>query len=285
VICATFFLLRALPGGPFDKEKKLPPEVKQNIEKKYHLDKPAYMQFAIYVSGILKGDLGPSYKYLQRDVSDIIKDTLPVSLKIGILAYILCIFFGIAIGGIFGFARRGEATFEVAASFGLAMPSFVLASLLVLVFSYKMKILPPALFEGWSHYILPVISLSIAPAFYLAKVTKTSVANTITENFVTFSRSKGVTGARLYLQILKASLSAVLGISGPLFAFLVTGSFIIETIFAIPGMGRYFVMAVTDRDYPTVMGITIVFTLILVVANIIADAVHILVDPRAREKQ
>lgn len=282
VTCATFLLLRTLPGGPFDKEKVLPEEIKKNVEMRYHLDKPLHVQFVKYMGGILRGELGPSYKFLHRTTSDIIKDTLPVSIKLGVLAYLICIALGIFAGGFFGFASRGEKAFDGATSVGLSIPSFVIASVLILIFSEKLKILSPALLESPSHYILPALSLSIAPSCYLARVVKTSVRETLSELFVMFSKSKGVSGLKLYAQVLRSSLSAALGVLGPLFAFLITGSFIVETIFAIPGMGKYFVLAVIDRDYPVVTGITIVFTSILVVANMVTDLVHLVLDPRTR---
>ena len=283
VITATFFLLRIVPGGPFDKEKKLPEEIKRNIERKFHLDKPLYEQFMIYLSGVLRGDLGPSYKFVHRTANDIIKDTFPVSFKLGAISFLVSIFFGIAIG-VFSAFRFGR-TFESLFSFGISIPSFVFASFLILVFSVWLKILPPALWEGWKHYILPVATLSFGPALYIAKLTRTSTLMTLQEDFVKFAKAKGIGRFRFLLHVVSSSLSSVFSVGGMLFAFLITGSFIVETVFAIPGMGRYFVLSVVDRDYPVVMALTLVFTTILVSMNILSEIAYAFFDPRAREKR
>ena len=282
VMTATFFLLRVMPGGPFDKEKKLPPEIIKNIEEKFHLDKPMHKQFLLYISGILRGNLGPSYKFLQRTTNDIIKDTFPVSFKLGLLSFAVSVLLGFILGTIA--AVKDSKIFETFASLFLSIPSFVLASVLVFLLSVTLKLFPPALWEGTKYIVMPVITLSLSPIFYIAKITKTSVSVTLKEQFVIFAKAKGVYGLRLYFQLLKASLSGILGVLGIIFAFFITGSFIVETVFAIPGMGRYFVFAVTDRDYPVITGLTLVFTVILVLANIIADILQAVVDPRVRTK-
>ncbi len=282
VITATFFMLRLLPGGPFDREKKLPEEIKINIEKKFHLDKPLYQQYLIYLSGVISGDFGPSYKFLHRTANDIISDTFPVSFRLGITSFLLSLFLGIFAGTIFAF--RGGKVFEGFASFGISVPSFVIATLLILIFSLTLKFLPPALLEGPHHYILPIITMSFGTTIYVAKLVRASVISTLQEDFTMFAKAKGVGGIRFLMHVISASLSSVFSVGGMLFAFLVTGSFIVETIFAIPGMGRYFVLSVVDRDYPVVMALTILFTTILVAMNIISELLYIVFDPRAREK-
>lgn len=282
VITATFFMLRLLPGGPFDKEKKLPEEIKLNIEKKYHLDKPLIQQYILYLSGILRGDFGPSYKFLNRTATDIIGDVFPVSLRLGVISFVLSIFLGVIIGFVAGLRR--SRIFESIFSLGISLPSFVFASVLIIVFSLHFNFLPPALLEGWNYYVLPIVCLSFGPTIYIAKLTKTSVERTLKEQFVMFAKSKGVYGFRFFKHIVSASLSSVFSVAGMIFTFLITGSFIIETIFAIPGMGRYFVLSVIDRDYPVVMALTIVFTVVLVVMNIISEILYAIFDPRARER-
>lgn len=281
-ITSTFFLLRLLPGGPFDREKKLPEEIKKNIEAKFHLDKPVHMQYILYMSGVLKGDFGPSYKFLHRTANDILKDTFPVSFKLGFISFIVALFTGIFTGTLF--ALRGGKFFEAFASVGISMPSFVIATVLILIFSLWLGIFPPALLESWKHMILPVITLSFGPAVYIAKLTRTSVLTTLEEDFVKFAKAKGVAGLRFLTHVVSASLSSVFSVGGMMFAFMITGSFIVETIFAIPGMGRYFVLSVVDRDYPVIMALTIVFTVILVSMNILSEILYVLFDPRAREK-
>lgn len=280
VITSTFFMLRLLPGGPFDKEKKLPEEIKLNIEKKYHLDKPLVRQYLLYLSSIIKGDFGPSYKFLQRTATDIIKDVFPVSLKIGVISFVVSLFLGILIG----FSSAGSKVFESFFSLVISLPSFVFASVLIIILSLKFGIFPPALIEGWEHYILPVSTLSLGPMIYIAKLTKTSVEKTLKEQFIVFAKSKGVYGYNFFRHVVYPSLSSVFSISGMIFTFLITGSFIVETIFAIPGMGRYFVLSVIDRDYPVVMALTVVFTVVLVIMNVFSEIIYSLFDPRARER-
>lgn len=280
VITSTFFMLRLLPGGPFDKEKKLPEEIKLNIEKKYHLDKPLFQQYLLYLSGIIRGDFGPSYKFLHRTATDIIKDVFPVSLRIGFISFIVSLFLGILIG----FSSAGSKIFESFFSLVISLPSFVFASVMIIILSLKLGIFPPALIEGWKHYILPVLTLSLGPMIYIAKLTKTSVEKTLKEQFIVFAKSKGVYGYNFFKHVLYPSLSSVFSISGMIFTFLITGSFIVETIFAIPGMGRYFVLSVIDRDYPVVMALTVVFTVVLVIMNVFSEIIYSLFDPRARER-
>lgn len=280
VITSTFFMLRLLPGGPFDKEKKLPEEIKLNIEKKYHLDKPLFQQYLLYLSGIIRGDFGPSYKFLHRTATDIIKDVFPVSLRIGFISFIVSLFLGILIG----FSSTGSKIFESFFSLVISLPSFVFASVMIIILSLKLGIFPPALIEGWKHYILPVLTLSLGPMIYIAKLTKTSVEKTLKEQFIVFAKSKGVYGYNFFKHVLYPSLSSVFSISGMIFTFLITGSFIVETIFAIPGMGRYFVLSVIDRDYPVVMALTVVFTVVLVIMNVFSEIIYSLFDPRARER-
>lgn len=282
VVTATFFMLRLLPGGPFDKEKKLPDEIKRNIERKYHLDKPLVQQYLLYLSGVIRGDFGPSYKFLHRTATDIIKDVFPVSLRIGIISFAISVFLGVSIGFLGGLTR--SRVFEAIFSLGISLPSFVFASVLIILFSLQLKILPPALLEGWEYYILPVATLSFGPTIYISKLTKTSVERTLQEQFVSFTRARGVHGFRFFLHIVSASLSPVFSVTGMIFTFLITGSFVVETIFAVPGMGRYFVLSVIDRDYPVVMALTIVFTVILVTMNILSEILYGLFDPRARER-
>ncbi len=280
VIVATFFLLRVVPGGPFDREKKLPEEIKLNIERKFHLDKPLHKQFILYISNLLKGDFGPSYKFLHRTANDIIKDTLPVSFMIGLISFVVSMILGIVLGLIF--SLRFGKFFESFVAVGISVPSFVLATFLILIFSISLKILPPALMEGAKHYILPILTLSFGPTIYIAKLTRSSVLSTLEEDFIRFAKVKGVGGIRFLFHLISASLSSVFSVGGMLFTFMITGSFIVETVFAIPGMGKYFVLSVIDRDYPVVMALTVVFTMLLVFMNILSEILYAIFDPRAR---
>jgi oligopeptide transport system permease protein len=287
VATLTFAVLRLVPGGPFDREKKLPPEIQANVEARYQLDKPLAQQYVWYIGGLLKGDLGPSYKYLGRNISDIIAETFPVSLALGLLAMLICLCIGIP-AGVFAAARRGTWADTVGmtlSSVGISMPGFVLAAMLILVFSHWLKLLPPALWDGWRHAVLPALTLGIAPAAYIARLTRSSVLEVLHRDYLRTARAKGLPeGTVIIKHALKNSLGPVITIVGPLTAMLVTGSFVVEYIFSVPGMGRYFVTAVTNRDYPLIMGVTLVYAVLIVSANLAVDICYGFMDPRMRER-
>ena len=281
----TFLLLRVLPGGPFDQEKALPEQVKANIEKKYHLDKPLHIQYGKYMSGLFQGDLGESYKYIGRDISEILGETLPVSVQLGVYSLILAFLIGIP-AGLIAAARHNtwvDSLAMVTAISGVALPSFLVAPILILIFCFYMHWLPPALWDGPSHYILPVLVLGTRPAAVIARLTRASVLEVIRTDFIRTARAKGLNEKTvLFKHVLKNSLIPVLTFSGPLTAGVITGSFIIEQIFAIPGMGKHLVSSVTNRDYPLILGTTLVFSVVLVVANLIVDLLYGYFDPRIK---
>ena len=240
VATLTFAIMHIVPGGPFDKEKKLPPEIKANVEAKYHLDKPVHKQYILYLYGLIKGDLGPSYKYLGRDVRDIIKDTFPVSIQLGFLSLLISIIIGIGTGIISGI--KSDTWWDrmtiLFATTGISLPNFILGAILILLFSHFYKILPPALWEGWRYMILPSITLGFAPASYIARLTRSSVIDVMDKDYIRTARAKGLRGRNIVLKhVLKNSIMPVITILGPIIAALVTGSFIVEYIFSIPGMG------------------------------------------------
>ena len=285
VATLTFAIMHIVPGGPFDKEKKLPPEIKANVEAKYHLDKPVHKQYILYLYGLIKGDLGPSYKYLGRDVRDIIKDTFPVSIQLGFLSLLISIIIGIGTGIISGI--KSDTIWDrltiLFATTGISLPNFILGIILILLFSHFYKIFPPALWEGWRYMILPSITLGFAPAAYIARLTRSSVIDVMDKDYIRTARAKGLRGRNIVLKhVLKNSIMPVITILGPITAALVTGSFIVEYIFSIPGMGRFFVTAVTNRDYPLIMGVTLIYTVIIVLANVIVDILYTLLDPRVK---
>ncbi len=285
VATITFFLLRLLPGGPFDSEKKVPPEIRKNIEEKYKLDEPLWKQYFIYISDLARGDFGPSYKYIDRSVRDIIKETLPVSLKLGTLSLLTAIVFGTGIGIVSAAKPRG--VFDILAlSFATALvsvPSFVVGAALIYAFSVELNWFPAALWGDPEHMVLPALTLAAGPTAYLARLTRASMLEISEATFVRTARAKGLTGFKVLLRhIFRNALIPVVTVLGPITAFLVTGSFVVEHIFSIPGMGRFFVFAVSNRDYPLVMGITIVYTMILVFANLLVDICYVLLDPRIK---
>lgn len=285
VATLTFLLLRAVPGGPFDSEKQLPPEIIANIEAKYHLDQPVWRQYLLYLGGLVRGDLGPSFKYVGRDVVDILAETFPVSLALGAVALLVAVVLGLTFGILAGerpgtWVDRGGMMLATA---GVAVPNFVLGAVLVLVVSHRLQLLPPALWEGPRYLILPALTLGLGPAAYIARLTRSSLLDVARHDFIRTAHAKGLSPrAVLFRHQLPNALMPVVTILGPLTAALVTGSFVVEYLFAIPGMGRFFITAVTNRDYPLIMGVTLLYAAVLVAANVVVDLAYAWLDPRVR---
>jgi oligopeptide transport system permease protein len=285
VATLTFILLRLAPGGPFDRERKLPPEVLANIEAKYHLDEPLYSQYFRYLKAILRGDLGPSYKYLDRGVNDIIADTLPTSALLGLLAIAFVLLVSFPAGLIAAYFRDSwmDRWSMLAATLGISIPHFVLGALLIWLFALQLGWLQAGRWDTVGSVILPTVTLGAAPAAYIAALLRAALIETLGEDFVRTARAKGLQErAVLFKHALRHSLVPVLTVLGPLAAALLTGSFVVEYVFAIPGMGRFFITAVTDRDYPLIMGVTLVYAALLVGANFLVDLLYSYVDPRIR---
>ena len=256
-----------------------------NIEEKYKLNEPLGKQYIIYLKDLIQWDFGPSYKYIDRSVNEIIKETLPVSLQLGTVSLLISIAFGTLIGtisatkpgGVFDYASVSLATAFV------SIPSFVVGAAMIYVFSVKLGWFPAALWGRAEHIVLPALTLAAGPSAYLARLTRASMLEVSESLFVRTAKAKGLGQIRIVVKhILRNALIPVVTVLGPIMAFLVTGSFVIEHIFAIPGMGRFFVFAVSNRDYPLVMGITIVYTIILVAANLIVDICYVFLDPRIK---
>ena len=287
VASLTFLLMHVVPGGPFDTEKKFPPEILANIRAKYHLDQPLWRQYLLYLKDLGRLRFGPSFKYRNRQVEDILGQTFPVSIYLGFWALLMAVGLGLCAGVVsaLNHNRVFDRASMLLATLGISLPSFVLATLLIYFVAHRLKILPPALLEDWRHYLLPAASLAAGPAAYLARLSRSSFLETLSRPFVDAARARGIYGARLVLRhLLKNSLSPVVTVLGPLVAMLITGSFVIEKIFSIPGMGRYFITAVTNRDYPLIMAVTIVYAALIVVMNLLVDIAYAFLDPRVRLK-
>ncbi len=285
VATLTFILLRIAPGGPFDRERKLPPEVLANIEAKYHLDEPLSKQYLRYLTGILHLDLGPSYKYLDRGVKEIISDTLPTSVLLGLLALVFALMVSFPTGLIAAYFRNSwiDRFALLTATLGISVPHFILGALLIWLFALQLGWLQAGRWDNTASMILPTITLGAAPAAYIAALLRSTLIEALGEDFIRTARAKGLReGAVLFKHALRNSLVPVLTVMGPLTAALLTGSFVVEYVFAIPGMGRFFITAVTDRDYPLIMGVTLVYTVLLVGANFLVDLFYAYVDPRIR---
>lgn len=286
VISLTFVLLRLMPGGPFDQDRKIPPAILANMQARYHLNEPLWKQYAIYVGGVMRGDLGPSYKYKSRTVSDIVGEATATSAKLGFMALLVGGLLGLTLGAMAGLSRNrwvdGLLTLLGVAS--ISTPLFIFGGVLVLVFALTLNWLPAATLETPMHYILPVLSLSLLPFSYAFLLTRTTVQETRSKQYVLIKRSEGLSEGTIAVRhILRNSLMPLVSILGPIAAAIITGSFAVEYIFAIPGLGRHFVTAVTNRDYTLVMGITIVYGVALILFNTFTDILYGMLDPRMRE--
>ncbi|WP_373532203.1 ABC transporter permease [Vampirovibrio sp.] len=287
VISLTFLLLRLMPGGPFDQDRKLPPAIQANIEAQYHLNEPLWKQYGIYINGILHGDLGPSFKYKSRSVSDIVSEATLTSAKLGFLALAIGVLLGTLLGTVAGLSRNrmvdGLLTLTGVAS--ISTPLFIFGGFLVLLFSLNLNWLPAATLETPKHYILPVLTLSLMPFSYAFLLVRTTVREVRSQQYVLIKRSEGLSeGVIAVRHILRNSLIPLVSILGPIAAAIITGSFAVEYIFAIPGLGKHFVTAVSNRDYTLVVGITIIYGLTLIVFNTVTDIVYGFLDPRLREE-
>jgi len=283
VVTLTFFLIRFLPGGPFDAEKDLPPKIMENLEKKYKFNEPLWKQYLIYVNNLVHGDFGPSYKYIDRSANEIIADTFPVSLQLGITALFISLFFGISLGIVSSLSPRSFSDFLTAViSISLvSVPNFVVGAILIYFFSVKLGWFPAALWGRPEHYILPSLTLAAGSTAYISRLVRSSMIEASRELYIRTAMAKGLSRVKIiYKHILRNALIPVVTVLGPIFAYLITGSFVVEHIFAIPGMGRFFVFAVSNRDYSVVLAITIVYTIILVLANLIVDILYTRLDPR-----
>ncbi len=281
----TFLLLRTIPGGPFDEEKALPPEIKANIEAKYGLNDPLWKQYTNYLGGLLKGDLGSSYKYIGRPITEIIGDALPTSIQLGVYSLLVAYLLGLPLG-LIAASRHGtwlDSTAMIFAISGVSLPSFLVAPIFVIIFSFQLGWLEPALWLGPAYYVLPMFVLGIRPAAVIARLTRASVLEVIRSDFIRTAKAKGLTERKvLFKHVFRNSLIPVLSLTGPMVAGILTGSFVIELIFAIPGLAKHMVQSVTNRDYPLILGATLLFSFLLVIANLITDLLIAMIDPRVK---
>lgn len=285
VASLTFVLVRVVPGGPFDDERNLPKEIIANLEAKYHLDKPVSEQYVLYLGRLCRGDLGVSYKYVNRTVNDILSDAFPVSCKLGLLGLALAVLAGVPLGALAA-VKRGtflDYLSMFTSTAGISVPTFVIGALLIYVFGIWLKVLPVALWETPYHMVLPAVTLAFGPTAYLARLTRASVLETLEKDWVRTARTKGLSGlATIVKHVLRNALVPVVTVLGPLAAILVTGSFVVEYIYAIPGMGRFFITAVMNRDYDLIMGTTLLFAILLIFTNMLVDVAYQILDPRMR---
>ena len=290
VILMTFLLMRQIEGNPFrTSERAIPESIQANLEAKFGLDDPWWKQYVRYVKGVATFDLGPSLVLRNRDVNDIVREHFPPSLELGALTMLFALVFGIPLGLLAALRANKwpDYTAMVVANVGFAVPSFLVATLLIYFFAVRwgdVFDVPTSGWDTWQSKILPTIALGLGPMAYFARLTRGSVLETLQQDYIRTARAKGLRRRRIVVvHTLRNSLIPVVTAAGPILGFLITGSFVIEQIFAIPGIGRYYVTAVTARDYSVVMGLTVLLALIVIIANMVVDILYGIPDPRTRE--
>jgi len=285
VATATFLLLRLAPGGPFDDEKPIPPEIKAQIEAHYGLDLPLYQQYFQFFGNLLKGDLGPSYKYPGWDVQEIIIQAFPVSLELGCWALLISLALGIPIGTLAALKHNkpAETNLMAVAMIGICMPSFVIGPILLMTFSLQLGWFNPL---GWSYAgdrVLPAITLGLLYAAYIARLARSGMLDVMRNDYIRTARAKGLKERTVVIRhALRTALYPVVAYMGPAAAGLISGSFVVETIFFIPGMGPFFVNAALNRDYTMVMGTVLFYATLIILFNLLVDIVQMWMNPRTR---
>ncbi|RZR31295.1 oligopeptide ABC transporter permease OppB [Vibrio vulnificus] len=287
LITVSFFLMRFAPGNPFSSEKPLPPEVMANIEAKYGLDKPVLEQYTTYLFNVIQGDFGPSFKYLDYSVNELISVALPVSAKVGFIAFIFTVILGVTVGTIAALKHNTWVDYTImsTAMIGVVMPSFVLAPALIYLFALHWDLFPAG---GWhdgglKYLVLPVIDMSLLYVATFARITRGSMIETLNSNFIRTARAKGLSYPYIIVKhALKPAMLPVVSYMGPAFVGIITGSVVIETIFGLPGIGKLFVNAAFNRDYSLVMGVTILIGFLFILFNAIVDILLAMIDPKIR---
>jgi oligopeptide transport system permease protein len=285
IVTLTFFMMKAIPGGPFKSEKALPPQIEQAINEKYHLDDPLWKQYLDYLVRTARWDLGPSFKYQYVTVNDIIRNYFPVSAQLGAVSVILALGLGISAGIISALKQNQIQDYGtmILATLGFSVPSFVIAGLLQYLFAYKWHILPPAMWGSWQNMVMPVLSLATLPTCVIARLMRTSMLEVLQQDYIKTARAKGLPAHKIITgHVLRNAILPVVTYLGPLIAAIFTGSFIIEYIFAIPGLGRSFVTSIQNRDYTVIMGTTVFYSLFLMIMNLIVDIAYAIIDPRIK---
>jgi oligopeptide transport system permease protein len=287
IITAAFFVMRLAPGGPFDEEQAIPPEIKANLNAAYGLDRPMIVQYGRYLGGLARGDLGPSFKYKDYRVSELIARGLPVTVTVGALALLLAVALGVPLGLAAALRHDGPVDHAVMATalVGIAIPNFVLAPVLALVFGIHLDWLPVAGWESGSlaHLVLPVVTLALPFVAYIARLTRGSLLEVLQAPYMRAARAKGLArGVLLRRHALRPTLLPVVSFLGPAAAALLTGSLVVEQVFGLPGVGRYFVQGAINRDYTLVMGMVIVYATLILLLNLLVDLFYGWLDPRIR---
>ena len=291
IVTLSFFLIRLAPGGPFSREKKVTPEVMQNLLKKYHMDEPLFKQYLRYMGDVIRGDLGPSFKNKDYSVNELIFTSLPNSLILGVVSLCIALILGVSVGIVSALNRNTRIDYAAmsAAVIGISVPLFVVGPVLMLILAMKLKWLPTS---GWitgraglKTLIMPTITLAFPYFAYIARLSRASILEVLRSDYIRTARAKGLKQSVVVVKhVLKGAMLPVVSYLGPAFAGIVTGSVVVEQIFLVPGLGNFFVKSALNRDYTLIMGTVIVYSLILVVMNLIVDIIYGLLDPRISYK-
>jgi oligopeptide transport system permease protein len=285
ITTATFFMVRFVPGGPFTSEKALPPEILRNLEAHYGLDQPLWRQYANYLGKIVRGDLGPSFKYTNRTVNEIIAQKLPVSLELGGWALLVALCLGLPLGVLAAIRRNSWLDYLCSSigMMGICVPVFVGGPLLALLFGIHLRWLNVSGWYEWDDRVLPALTLGLAYAAYIMRLTRGGMLEVLSQDYIRTARAKGASETRVVLRhALRGGLLPVVAFLGPAAAGILTGSFVIETIFQIPGLGREFVNSAFNRDYTMILGTVILYATLIVLCNLVVDVVQVLLNPKLK---
>jgi oligopeptide transport system permease protein len=285
VIFLTFLLMKLIPGGPFTSEKAIPPEILANMNAKYGLSDPFYMQYLRYVWLALHGDLGVSMTEKGRTVTEVIRTSLPVSMHLGLMAFVVAMLIGIPAGIIAALKHNTWADYGALfySSIGWAVPVFIIGPVFIWLFAIKLGWFPTSRWVSPKHWVLPTVVLGLALSAYFARLTRGAMLETLQQDYVRTARAKGLPNHTVVTRhVLRNSLIPVITQAGPLLGFVITGSFLTEYIFAIPGLGKYYVSSVSNRDYSVVMGLAVLLSVVIILANLLVDILYGILDPRIR---
>ena len=285
LVTLAFFLIRAAPGGPFDAEKALPPDIEANLRAAYHLDEPLPHQFVRYVGNLVQGDFGPSFQYRDYTVTELIATGLPVSFRLGLAAMVLAVLAGVAAGTVAAMRRNRPADHAVMAMAmtGISIPNFVFAPILILVFAVHLGWLPAGGLGGPAHMVLPVVALALPQIAWISRITRASMTEVLSSDFIRAARAKGLSDSEVVLRhALRPAMIPVVSYLGPATAAVLTGSVVVEEIFGLPGIGRYFVQGALNRDYTLVMGVVVFYGVVIIALNFLVDLAYAMLDPKVR---
>ncbi|PLR97613.1 ABC transporter permease [Bacillus sp. T33-2] len=285
IVTATFFLMRMAPGNPFASERATSAEIMASLNAHYGLDQPWYVQYGEYLVKVAQFDFGPSFKYKSREVNDLISDGFPISLALGLEAILIAVSFGVLLGVIAALRHNKwqDYTAMVIAVLGISVPSFIMATFLQYFLAIKLGLFPVARLESFMHSVLPALALASTPMAFVARLTRSSMLEVLSNDYIRTAKSKGLSqGVITVKHTIRNALLPVVSYMGPLSAGIITGSFVIEKIFGIPGLGSHFVLSIANRDYTVIMGVTVFYSIILLASILLVDIAYGLIDPRIK---